>query len=382
MEKINHICFIVPNYPTNEEPVYTFVRQLICSIADLGIKCSVIAPVSISNIFISNAKKRKYHWKDITENGNSIDIYQPKMITFSNVRVFGSSVSSFIRQMTILRAFKKLKIKPDVLYGHFWGSGVIVGNLSERYNIPAFVATGESKINVHHKYSQRSIKKHLKKIKGVICVSTKNKEESLELELASKENMTIIPNAINNKLFFPMDKKQVRKKLGYCEDDFIIAFTGAFSHRKGILRLSEAVEDMKETKVLYIGAGNLRPNKENALFIGRLPHKQISIYLNAADVFVLPTLAEGCCNAIIEAMACGLPIISSNCSFNDDILFPDNSIRVNSMDIVELREAILRLREDKKLRERMSKASLIHAESLRIEERASKILSFMNTQID
>ena len=382
MRRIKHICFIVPNYPTDEEPVYTFVRQLICAIADLGIKCSVIAPVSISNILIRGTKNRKYYWRDFTEIGNTIDIYQPKMLTFSNIKIFGTNVSSFIRQKTILRTFKKIKINPDVLYGHFWGSGVIAGIIGERYNIPVFVATGESKINIHHKYSQKAIKKHLSKVKGVICVSTKNQEESLALDLASKENMIIIPNAINNKLFFLMDKILARKKLGYCEEDFIVAFTGAFSHRKRILRLSEAVEGMKEIKVLYIGSGDLKPNEKNSLFIGRLPHNQIPLYLNAADIFVLPTLAEGCCNAIIEAMACGLPIVSSDCSFNDDILFPDNSIRVNPMNIRELREAILLLKEDRMLREKMSKASILHAGSLKVEERASKILSFMDTKVE
>ena len=53
---LKHICFIVPGYPTDEEPVYTFVKQLVCSVADLGIKCSVIAPQSITNTFLGGKK--------------------------------------------------------------------------------------------------------------------------------------------------------------------------------------------------------------------------------------------------------------------------------------------------------------------------------------
>lgn len=84
-------------------------------------------------------------------------------------------------------------------------------------------------------------------------------------------------------------------------------------------------------------------------------------YLNAADFFVLPTLAEGCCNAIIEALACGLPVISSNLPFNDDILDENNSIKINPMDIQALRESMTMLIEDELLRNRLSDGALRQA---------------------
>ena len=91
---INHICFIVPNYPTRQEPVYTFVRQLVCALADLGIKCSVVAPQSITKILLQKRKKRPFFWQDISEENNKIDIYQPTYFSFSNIKIFGTSLSS------------------------------------------------------------------------------------------------------------------------------------------------------------------------------------------------------------------------------------------------------------------------------------------------
>ena len=80
--------------------------------------------------------------------------------------------------------------------------------------------------------------------------------------------------------------------------------------------------------------------------------------MNAADVFVLPTLAEGCCNAILEAMACGLPIISSNLPFNWDILNDKNSILIDPNNINQIADAIQRLRDSPKLRSEMSEEAL------------------------
>ena len=90
----------------------------------------------------------------------------------------------------------------------------------------------------------------------------------------------------------------------------------------------------------------MQPDCEGILFKGKLPHEEIPLYLNTADVFVLPSLAEGCSNSIVEAMACGLPVISSDLSFNYDILNADNSILVNPNDVGEISAAIKKLMDE------------------------------------
>lgn len=105
---------------------------------------------------------------------------------------------------------------------------------------------------------------------------------------------------------------------------------------------------------------------------------KIVMYLNAADMFVLPTLAEGCCNAIVEAMACGLPVISSDRPFNDDILDESCSIRIDPSNIEELSDAIALLKNDPELREKLSEGALSKAKGLTIEQRAAAILQFID----
>jgi glycosyltransferase involved in cell wall biosynthesis len=100
-------------------------------------------------------------------------------------------------------------------------------------------------------------------------------------------------------------------------------------------------------------------------------------YLNAADVFVLPTLGEGCCNAIVEAMACGLPIISSDRPFNYDILNADNSIMVEPENIEAIAAAIHSLYIDSCKRQRLSEGSLLISNNLKLENRARRICEFI-----
>lgn len=95
----------------------------------------------------------------------------------------------------------------------------------------------------------------------------------------------------------------------------------------------------------------------------------------------LPTLNEGCSNAIVEAMACGLPIISSNRAFNDDILDAECSIRVNPVDVDEIHEAIQKLVSDPISREKMSEAAIKKAENLTLSVRAQNILAYIENRI-
>lgn len=217
----------------------------------------------------------------------------------------------------------------------------------------------------------------------MVCVSTKNKDESVGYGLTTAEKCYVKPNAVNSKLFRKLDKKDCRTKLGIPEETFIVSFVGAFIPRKGTMRVSKAIENIKGKPVcsFFIGHGEEDPQCDNILYKGKLPHEQIPLYLNASDVFVLPTQGEGCCNAIVEAMSCGLPVISSNLPFNWDILDKSNSIMIEPNDIQALSEAIIFLRDNESERLEMAESSLKKAQSLTIDQRASEIIGFIKSKM-
>ena len=114
---------------------------------------------------------------------------------------------------------------------------------------------------------------------------------------------------------------------------------------------------------------------------GTINHNELPDYLNAADVFVLPTLSEGCCNAMIEAMACGLPIISSDASFNWDVLHETNSLLIDPNSVSQIQDSILKLYNDKQLRNKLADGAIKSASCLTLKKRAERIISFISKSI-
>ena len=368
-----NILVITPDYPNKYKVHYPFVKQLVDEFARQGHECLVIAPYSITN--------NKRFYKKVEMDG-AVTVYRPNHFSFSNLKIGKLGLSDYFRRKAINRATRMLPQKPDVIFCHFWECAIEAYPYAVKHHIPLFVASGESSISAFFR-AQKYPQEVADYVSGVVCVSTKNKEESVSLGLTTEDKCFVKPNAVNSSLFRKLDKTECRKKLGFPQDAFIVSFVGAFIERKGVKRVADAIKQIPGEPVYscFIGRGAQDPDCDNILYKGGLKHEEIPVYLNASDVFVLPTLAEGCCNAIVEAMSCGLPIISSNLPFNWDVLDDTNSIMINPNNIADIAQAIQRLRDDDVLRKRMAETSLDKAQSLTIDGRAKSIIEFIETKI-
>lgn len=360
-----------------------FFQNMIYAMADTGIECTVISPVPVTRYrrHLAQVSKERY---DITAKGNKIRVLHPRYISLSNRKVGPINTGYYsekLFQLAAYQAAKNLSDTYDAVYGHFiLAGGLSAIQIGRLKGIPSFFAYGECNYKTEIEEIYGAIKKEdIAGLSGIIAVSSNNANILKGMEVYKDIPMIVAPNSVDMSLFVKMDKTQCRVKLGLPLDKFIVGFVGGFIERKGDKRLLEAVNGIEGVYTAFAGRGDNPPTGEKVLFCKALEHEQIPVFLNAIDVFCLPTQNEGSCNAIVEAASCGLPIISSDLPFNDDLLTEENSMRIDPNSIEEIKEAIKRIYMDQDLRNRLSERVYSDAQSFSIQARTNNILNFIKS---
>ena len=199
-----------------------------------------------------------------------------------------------------------------------------------------------------------------RRITKFVCL-TKEIEDELVKELFMSRNKLIrIPNGVDLQRFKPanpLKRKKIRENMGIRPGEKVILFVGRLEKKKRVdflLRAWHGVQSDRNAneRLLIVGEGSLRSELENLaekLKIGR----KVTFYgesdnvipcMQAADIFVLPSVSEGLANVFLESMAVGLPVVGTNTTGNCEILKPKkNAVLFEQEDIQDLTKAILYL---------------------------------------
>lgn len=258
------------------------------------------------------------------------------------------------------------------IYAHFiFPNGCAAYLISKLLGIPYFIASGESAIR-----DLPFIKSALQNASGIITVSEKLKRQISDKYEVRAEKILVAPNRADSDRFKVLDKARCRKLLGYSDSDKILIFVGQFIERKGYLILQEAMELLDESvKVILIGRGECSVKSTRVLYKGQVNNADLPVYLNASDIFVLPTSAEGSSNAIEEAIACGLPIVSTSIEEVRAQVSIESSILIGTQNVTELYNAIIKIFENYS---DYKKAAETYSNGGGIKERSKIIYSFIN----
>lgn len=218
------------------------------------------------------------------------------------------------------------------------------------------------------------------KATGIIAVSQGVKEDLVNNYEVQQDKCFVIYNMVDIEKIKELTNKEVDHP--WFEEDIPIIITcGHLKAAKNyplLLRAMSLVLKKGSARLLVLGEGEKRSPLEkyakelgvsrDVTFLGfqSNPFR----YISRATVFVLSSLWEGFGNVIIEAMACGAPVISTRCPYGPEEIITDgvNGLLVPVGDVNALAKAILRLLKDDPLRKRLAKAGKKRAEDFRVEK--------------
>jgi glycosyltransferase involved in cell wall biosynthesis len=214
------------------------------------------------------------------------------------------------------------------------------------------------------------IAKHVFPLSNKILVFSKNDMKNIEM-LAPKEKIEILPNAIKVDDFASKDKS-FKKDLSIPEHGEVILFLSRLIKEKGVYDLIESittvVKEYKNVYFLIAGEGPERNRMEmickekgiekDVRFTGHIYNKNLLKAFSCADIFVLPTYSEAMPMVILEALAAGLPIISTPIGAIPDIIKDGiNGFLIEPNSPKQLAEKILLLLHNEEIKKRIGKAN-------------------------
>jgi glycosyltransferase involved in cell wall biosynthesis len=186
------------------------------------------------------------------------------------------------------------------------------------------------------------------------------------------QRIEVIHNGVDTERFRarPDARMDVRAALGIARDAFVVVFHGVLQQRKRLALLLDAAARLGAgTHVLLVGAGpdadSLRA-RADALRIATTftgPRDDVPALLSSADVFAHLSCAEGFSNSVLEALACGLPVVATNEHSHPEQVTEACGMLVAPV-VEDVASALGAMRDDAALRARMAAAARTRAESV------------------
>ena len=267
-----------------------------------------------------------------------VTVHYPRFLSapgfFKNFDGLSMAIASFFT----LRKIKRQR-GLDVLDAHFaYPDGYAATRLGRWLGVPVTITLrGTEARLVKAPRFRRLVVEAVESADRVFCVAAALRETALAAGV-SRQDLRVVGNGVDTDRFAPIDRQLAREKLGLNMTDPVLVSVGGLVERKGFHRVIEVLPELltaiPNLRFLIVGGGGGEGDWEGRLkrqahtlgltehvhFLGPVRPDALHVPLSAADVFVLATRNEGWANVFLEAMACGLPVITTNVGGNAEVV--------------------------------------------------------------
>ncbi|ACS34644.1 glycosyltransferase family 4 protein [Thermococcus gammatolerans] len=329
------LLVLVPTFPdeTNRYIGNIFVKEQVKALSKYLDEIYVISPVSVWRRLRSNVNFKDYSI------GDNVKVYFPTYVNFPP--------KGFLRYLwiksevkSILRVIEKEGLEFDVIHAHYsWPSGAVAVKLKEKFGVPVVIT----------EHTSQTLRKYLEKRDSFIfnvwqkadaIIRVRKGDIGLISQAANgKTPVFYIPNGFNGENFRLMSKNAAREILGLPKGKKIILnvaqmYSPVKGHEFLIKAFSKVLQKRNDVLLVLVGDGKLKPKIESLIhelnvqdyvvLAGTRPHNEIPLWMNAADLFVLPSLSEGNPTVMFEALGVGLPFIGTTVGGVPEIIISDD----------------------------------------------------------
>ncbi len=313
-------------YPSSVRPVHgifveTRLRELLAS---GQVETRVVAPVPWFPSTDARWGERALMARTPRhERRNGIEVAHPRYPLLPKV---GMSTSPFLLAMASLQTLRRLLHEGfdfDLIDAHYYyPDGVAATILGTLLGKPVVITARGTDVNLipRFRWPRRLIVEAAARCAASITVCSALRDALVDLG-ASADRITVLRNGVDLTRFKPVDRAQARAALGVGER-FAIASVGHLIERKGHDLVIGALAHLHDAEVHIAGAGEqldaLRALAaelgvtDRVTFHGAVPQAALRTLYEAADCLVLASSREGWANVLLEAMACGTPVVASN----------------------------------------------------------------------